>query len=395
MGKRTVVGLDIGSTHIKAVQATHKTTGMVIDKVAKVETPQGAIVDGSVDNPIALQKTLTALWKEAKFSTKDVIVGVGGERVLARSGEFKWYSDENFRKLLELNAKELFPVDLDDYLFDFHTLSEYSKREINPEDQEERITVLKKRVLMVGTEKRVIDGLISTLRGSKLRPVAVEANGLALLRSTQPSVSAEDAADLSVDIGANNITITLHKFGQPMYIRTMSNIGGELITQEVKNEFKIPYAKAERRKLQAFDLSAMAGVERAGEQETFFDLSDEEGEEEIEVDIAPQLIRTQEIISSHMGTIMANIRETVETFLYAQTDNDLTTLSPFVISGGVAASTGLLERISSEFQNSAALATPLTTHKLRKKAVSDEDLESQHEFVIATGLAMEKDNIHA
>lgn len=379
--KNSVVGLDIGAASIKGVQASLKGGEVVIDKVASFDLPPDLIFRSEVNNVSRLSDLLGRFWKEAKFTTRNVALGMGGDRVLARASEFKWYPDSEFRKIFETKVTEIYPVDPKDYIFDFHTLREYPKREPHPTDSEEFVVNPKKYALIVGAERKAVQTVIAAAQGARLRPVSVDITGLALLRASRPELSAGDAADISIDIGAETLTITFHKFGQPMYIRIISDIGGRVITNEIAQEFKIPFEKAESRKLEAVSVVNPTAA-TAKPRESVFALEDDDTP--TTVNVGQEIIRSREIVGSQMSQIIQAIRQTIETFLYSQRENDLTRLSPFVLSGGVAATPGLAERLSSEFQNSVSLATPLSAFSAN---VNADILEREHEFAIATGLA--------
>lgn len=384
MAKKSVVGLDIGSSSLKAVQMTLKGGEPYIEKVGAVELAPDMIVDGNITSPEILATVIAKLWRESKFSTKTVVANLNGSHTVARTHEFDWHRDEDFRKIFHMKLEDVFPISLEDYQFDFHTLQEYAKRERDPNDAEAWILNPKKFVLLVGAKKDGIDDIIKATQSAKLQPIAININGLALLTASRTDVSAEDAADVSIDIGADTITVVVHKFGQPIYIRNVSNVGGRLITQAITEEFQIPYEKAENRKLEALSVGNTPTVSADHFEDSVFSFTEEEKQELVQ-DLPPQIERSREIISEHMSNIISTVRDTIETFLYSQTGVDLETFSPFVLSGGVALTPGLAERLASEFKNGVTLATPFSSSA--SASIPEELLEKEHEFAIAKGLA--------
>lgn len=384
MAKNSVVGLDIGASSVKGVQATLKGGEVFIEKVGSIPLAPDMIVDGRITSPEILATILTKLWKQARFTTKNVATAIGGSRTIARTAEFDWYRDDDFRKIFHMKLEDVFPVQLEDYYFDFHTLQESSKRERDKEDRELYVLKPKKFVLVVGAERSAVDDVIKSTQSAKLRPVGVDVNGLALLRAARPGISADDAADVTIDLGADTLTIVIHKFGQPIYLRNIPNVGGRPITQDIEQEFGIPHLKAEHRKLEALSIGNLPTVKPASVENSVFSFSEEEKEEMVQ-ELAPQIERSREIIDGHMSRIINSIRETVDTFLYDQEGVDITKFSPFSLSGGVAATPGLAERLASEFQNGVALASPLTNYD--NAGIPEEYANREHEFAVATGLA--------
>ncbi|HWJ83978.1 MAG TPA: pilus assembly protein PilM, partial [Cellulomonas sp.] len=90
MAKTRVIGLDIGTTGVRAVEvefdnggAARGAPGRVV-RAGFVPLPWGAVHDGEVAEPATVSSAIKRLWAEQKFSSKEVVVGVGNQRVLVR-----------------------------------------------------------------------------------------------------------------------------------------------------------------------------------------------------------------------------------------------------------------------------------------------------------------------
>ena len=91
MAKRNIVGLDIGTTAVRAAEVSYGSDGPssrgTLNAYASVPLPPGAVQDGEVVEPEAVASALKELWNRGKFSTKDVVIGVGNQRVIVRELE--------------------------------------------------------------------------------------------------------------------------------------------------------------------------------------------------------------------------------------------------------------------------------------------------------------------
>ena len=72
--KKSVVGLDLGSSVVKAVEVTLDGPEPVITGFARAEVPQG----GSV------QEAVAACLQQGKFKSKKVVASVSGQNVVVR-----------------------------------------------------------------------------------------------------------------------------------------------------------------------------------------------------------------------------------------------------------------------------------------------------------------------
>ncbi len=102
---RTVVGLDIGSSGVRAAEFSlgRRTT---LRKFATVPLPEGVIRSGMVADADALSEALRELWSVGKFSTKTVLLGIANDAVLVRQMDLEWMPPGDFRKGLRYQVAD-------------------------------------------------------------------------------------------------------------------------------------------------------------------------------------------------------------------------------------------------------------------------------------------------
>lgn len=388
----SVVGLDLGASSIKAVEVSFKGDQPQIERVSSIEIPPSTIRESTILDGVTVKDAIGKLWKEGGFNSPQVRVAMSGEKTVARQTVVPWYEDSILTAILPEKAEDYLPEDKNSYYLDYHTLRESMSEEISPEDEEEKIWVRRKTILIAGAPRKDIDGTITLLQEAKLQPISIDITPLALLRSHRINEdSYSQAADVNVDIGAETLTVVIHKFGQPVFVRTVSGLGGRIITERIADEFSIPFYKAEQRKIDALYSTAttLPSVLRKARSNNSFFAADEDSDVVIASD---QMEKTRKIIGEQLSEIINTIRETTDNFLYEQQGNDLTNLNPFVVSGGLTATPQFLERLSAEFQKKMQQATPLTSYGA--EGLPQDILAKQYEYAVATGLAIGKGTSH-
>ena len=95
MASTRVIGLDIGTTAVRAAELEFSGRGKTgqsatLLRYAEAPLPYGAVRDGEVAEPATVSTILRQLWSRAKFGTRDVVIGVGNQRVLVREIELPW-----------------------------------------------------------------------------------------------------------------------------------------------------------------------------------------------------------------------------------------------------------------------------------------------------------------
>ena len=121
-----LVGLDLGSSGIRAVEARRGRDGWRIVKAAEVELEAGAIHAGVILDQPAVSKALRRLWRTGRFSTRKVAAAMSDAGVITRQVDLPWMPADDFRSALKYQVVDALPVDLATVELDYQPLSEFS-----------------------------------------------------------------------------------------------------------------------------------------------------------------------------------------------------------------------------------------------------------------------------
>jgi type IV pilus assembly protein PilM len=75
MSTRTAIGLDIGTSVVRAVELSLGRAGITLERFGQVVLPEGAIAEGQVVDPEPVVNSLRRLWSATGFSHKRVVLG--------------------------------------------------------------------------------------------------------------------------------------------------------------------------------------------------------------------------------------------------------------------------------------------------------------------------------
>ena len=84
MAGRPAIGLDIGTSGVRAAELSFGKGRVTLEKFGQVALPTGAVRDGEVVDPDAVAEALRELWSATRLSTKKVVLGVANGRVIVR-----------------------------------------------------------------------------------------------------------------------------------------------------------------------------------------------------------------------------------------------------------------------------------------------------------------------
>jgi len=230
------VGLDIGSSHIKAVQLKELRGGYQLEHLSIVPLPPDLIVDGYIIDSPRLVEAIKGLISEAGIKVKDVTIGVSGHStVIVKRVSLPQMSEEELRESIKFEAEQYIPFGIEDVNIDFQILGQnVAKNQID--------------VIIVAAKKDKIDEYISTVREAGLNPVIVDVDAFALenMYEINYEVKAEENVAI-VNVGASTINTNILRGGTSVFTRD-SSVGSNLHTEALQRRFAVSYDDAERLK---------------------------------------------------------------------------------------------------------------------------------------------------
>jgi type IV pilus assembly protein PilM len=320
------VGLDIGSSAVRAAEIDTGQGRRVLRRYAQVGLPHGYVVDGEIVNVAGVSEALRRLWAEGGFSRTSVVTGISGPRVFVRQAEVPALNADDLRSSLKFDAQELVPIAMEDASFDFSVLDD-GKGGGNgngPAGSDQKM-----RILIVAAHRDVLRTHLAALKGAGLSATAMDAAPLALMRAVPSSPTGGDplATEVIVSIGAELTTVAVRQAGVPRFIRSLT-VGGDNVTETIANAMHLEMAAAERLK---------RGAVASG---------------------APQLAHARKAMSAELRDLAEDVRGTVDFFM-AQTEGS--TIERLLITGGASQTEGLAVAVSNTITASVEQIDPFSS----------------------------------
>lgn len=241
MAGRTAIGLDIGTSGVRAAELSIGKSGLTLEKFGQVALADGVVRDGEVIDVESVSAAIRQLWAHTHFTSKKVVIGVSNSRVIVRQVDLPWLPADELRSALPFQVQDFIPIPVDQAVLDFLTLEE-----ITSESGERTM-----RGLLVAASREMVMNAVTAVQAAGLTPTMVDLTSFAVLRSLArptPFASA-DEVEAVVDVGARVTNIVVHAGGVPRFVRILL-MGGEDITEAVAERVGVPHAQAEAIKQQ-------------------------------------------------------------------------------------------------------------------------------------------------
>ncbi|HEY0188703.1 MAG TPA: pilus assembly protein PilM [Cellulomonas sp.] len=242
---RTQVGIDLGSTEIRAVEVENGRSGSRVLRAGTAPVEPGAVEDGRVVQAAPVTRALRGLWRSTRFGSKDVVLGLGNEHVYVRDLSLPVAPMAQLRAALPFRVQDMLPVSVSDCLLDFRPLREHGA-ELHG--------------LLVAVPETMAQANVDAVEAAGLRVQSVDLSAFALVRALLRGDLAHRSIAL-VDIGACVTQIVVADATVPRTIRFLGR-GARSLHQEIARATGVLVGQAEAMARSASDPATAAAQER-------------------------------------------------------------------------------------------------------------------------------------
>ena len=253
-GKKTTIGLDIGSGLIKVAVVDHSKKQPELVKVAITPLLADAIVEGEVMDPGIVSDAIRGALSAAGVKSKSVVTAVGGRDVIIKKIQIERVKEAQARELMRWEAEQHVPFDMESVELDFQIL--------DPDGSGDEMSVL-----LVAAKRELVENKLRILTESGLTPSLVDVDAFALHNAFELShPDAMNGIVGLVNIGHEVTNINVLDEGVPILTRDIT-VGTRRFREDLQRERGLSVDEADQL-LQGYDRSPHldAVIESRGEE---------------------------------------------------------------------------------------------------------------------------------
>lgn len=242
----SVVGLDIGTTGVRAVESVSNGRTATVRRAHAVPLLPGVVVDGVVKDAPALVAALRDLWRKGGFRTRKAALVIGSHpAVSVRSAQVPYLptGEKDMAVVVAQKAGQVMPEDAS-RLYLSHHLAAVEERLDDKGGKS-----LEATVAIAGADKLALDSILDAVWSAGIVPTSVDVTSFALARFLAASSSGPGAVDVLIHLGATTVTVTGILDKQFAYDLAMNQFAGEMLTQDIALTLGIAAERAEALKL--------------------------------------------------------------------------------------------------------------------------------------------------
>jgi len=341
--KKSVAGLDVGSSSIKMVELEGKGDNLSLVNLGFENLPSDTIIDGQIMELNTVSDVIRNLCVNHGVNADNVVTGVSGHSVIIKNIVLPRMSREELEESIDWHAEEHIPYDLADVSLDYQVTAETSDAT---------------HVLIAACKRERIDSMRQAIQLSGRQPVVIDVDTFALQNCYEANYhpSESDVVTL-LNIGASTMNVNIVKGTRSLFTRDIT-VGGSQFTDVLQRSLGLSYQQAEAVKRGA------GAVPNADEKA-----------------IEPLISNVTEIVANE-------IQKTFD-FYRATSEDNHTVVQKILISGGGSKLQGLAQELSARLELPVEVLNPFRNINVdNRKFDAGYISEIMPEMAVAVGLAI-------
>src|SRR6267154_2295069 len=338
--KKALVGLDIGSSSIKAVELKSSKQGYELVSFGLEALAQDTVVDGAIMDAPLVAGAISNIFETQKIKTKNVATAVSGHSVIVKRVTLPSMTEEELYDRIQSEASQHIPFDIADVNLD-HQLLESVDSQMD--------------VLLVAVKKDKILNHTNVLAQAGRNSTVVDIDAFALQNCFEVNYDPDPGQTIALlNIGASVMNINIVRGGIPLFTRDVS-VGGNQYTDALQKELDLSFEDAERLK----------------KGDSLPSVTDEQ---------------KQQILRSVSDILTLEIQKTFDFFRATASGENIQRI---VVAGGTARVPGLVDLLREEFAMPVEELNPFRKVQIDPGKHSDDQIrEMAPRLAIAVGLAL-------
>ncbi len=234
----SAVGIDVGSSSIKAVEIASKGRGRGFDlkSFGSAVLPVEAIVQGAFLNPSAIVDGIREAVEDGRVESRNAVVAVSGHSVIVKKVLVPLQTQAELEEAIHWEAEQYIPFDINEVHLDFQILDHRGD-----DGQME--------VLLVAAKKDLVADYLQIIHEAGLTLSCVDVAAFAVENAFEANYDHSEGENVAlVNVGAEVININVMHDGIPAFARDIA-MGGNRYTEEIQKALSIDFEQAERLKV--------------------------------------------------------------------------------------------------------------------------------------------------
>ena len=232
---RKLIGLDIGSSSVKAVELARKGSDYELTNLGIEALGQDVVVDGSIMDALFVASAIEKSFAQNKIKTKDVATSVSGHSVIVKRIAVSAASAAEVASAIPYEAQQYVPFDVSDVNLSYQIMGPAAGGHGMD-------------VMLVAVKREKILNHTNVLSHAGRNPVVVDIDAFALENAFEANYDPPAGTMVALlNIGASIMNINIVRDEASVFTRDVS-VGGNQYTDTLQKELDLSFEDAEKLK---------------------------------------------------------------------------------------------------------------------------------------------------
>jgi type IV pilus assembly protein PilM len=346
---RALVGLDIGSSAVKAVELKPSGRGYRVTAFGSEPLPPDAIVDGAIMDGAAVADAIRRLLDGRGFKTREVATSLSGSAVIVKKITLPQMTAAELADSIYWEAEQYIPFDIQDVNLDYEILGPGG----TAAGAGAKGTM---DVLLVAAKKDKIGDYTGVIAQAGRVPVVVDVDGFALQNAYEANYGPTPGTIVVLlNAGASAINVNVLDGAQSVFSRDIS-MGGNTYTEALQKELHLPFEAAEQ-------LKRGIGLDGVGADEA------------------------RPVLRAVTENVVLEIQKTFDFFKGTSASDRIDRI---VLTGGSAQVEGFRAALDDRFGTPVEPLDPFKRITFDVRKLAPEGVDATHTAAVAVGLALRR-----
>jgi type IV pilus assembly protein PilM len=234
---KALVGLDIGSSAVKAVELKAVGKGYKVSAFGSETIPPDSIVDGAIIDGGAVADAIRRLFDGRNIKNKTVVASLSGNAVIVKKITVPVMTAAELAESIYWEAEQYIPFDIQDVNLDYQIVDNGAASGKGTME-----------VLLVAAKKEKIADYTGVIAQAGRSAAVVDVDAFALQNAYEINYGIESQAVIALlNAGASATNINILNGDQSVFTRDIS-MGGNAYTEALQRELNLPYELADQLK---------------------------------------------------------------------------------------------------------------------------------------------------
>ncbi|MEO7191435.1 MAG: type IV pilus assembly protein PilM [Vicinamibacterales bacterium] len=342
-----MVGLDIGSSAIKAVVLRRGRGGWSLVSAGEAPLPEGSMLDGASAEPHAVAEAAAGLLDSLKLRRARITSALSGHAVIVKRLSLPAMSEAELHEAIPWEAEQYIPFDLSEVQLDYQVTSSDTDQTRNSLD-----------ILLVAAKRDRIEDRTALVAQTGRQPTILDIEAFALANAYQMNYPERtDPLSALVHVGRSVTIVCLLERGETVFTRDIS-IGGQVHLEAILREL------------------GPSGIDEAAARRIFHG--------QFPPGISPDQVAA--VLRDASSQLVLEVRKTID---FYRATAPVEKLSRIVLSGGAYHAVGLVDLLAAEFGATVEVFDPFRRVAKSNRAPGAE--AAGPSYAVAVGLAMRQE----